>query len=56
MAVDLSTTVLDVKQKLAERMEEAPSVDKFILRNPKCDDMGEVLTETMKIDECRLYD
>lgn len=56
LQVPAKSTIAEVKEMIAQKMEEAPSLDKFILRNPKSDDLGEVLLDHKTVEESMLYD
>lgn len=53
LSIDLS--VPELKQKVAENIPGL-EVGQFILRNPKGDDLGEVLLDTKSLDQLHLYD
>ena len=56
LQVPQRTTIAELKEMVALKMEDAPELNKFIIRNPKSEDIGEVLLDNKTVEESMLYD
>lgn len=56
LQVPSNSTIAEVKEMVSQKMEDPPSLDKLVLRNPKSDDLGEVLLDHKTVEESMLYD
>lgn len=49
-------TIGELKAQVVSSMEDSPNPDLYCLRNPKCEDLGEVLLDQKAVEDCLLYD